>query len=76
MQPAPGGREVLTRMHTVDLAGSAQLEQAQTGDVVVLSGNEPSPAGFALIDPETVTGPTSIGGKPTTIVLVNVFQRR
>jgi hypothetical protein len=75
IQPAPGGDEV-ARMHTVDLASPSQLEQAQPGDVAVLSGAEPSPAGFTLIDREEVTGPTSLGGPSTTLVLVNVYQRR
>lgn len=76
IQPAPGGPEVLARMHTVDLASPSQLQQAQPGDVAVLSGAEPSPAGFTLIDHEAVSGPTSIGGPSTTLVLVNVYQHR
>jgi len=76
IQPAPGGAEVLTRMHTVDLASPSQIQQAQPGDVAVLDGAEPSPGGFTLIDHEAVTGPTSIGGPSTTLVLVNVYQRR
>ena len=76
IQPAPGGSEVLARMHLVDPATSPQLEAAQPGDVAVLSGGEPAPKGFSLVRQEAVTGPTSLGGPAETLVLVNVYQRR
>ncbi|MGH7721956.1 MAG: ArnT family glycosyltransferase [Candidatus Dormibacteria bacterium] len=75
IRPAPGP-DAFARIHLADLVSQAQLQRARPGDVAILGGGELAPAGYALIDQQTVTGPTSIGGPSTTLVLVNVYQHR
>jgi len=42
----------------------------------VLTGADPAPPGSVRIDRETITGPASLGGPPSTIVLLDVYVRR
>ena len=71
-QPGPGNSVA----PGVDIVGTtAALAQAGAGDVVVLPGDAPPPAGFSVVTEETVTGPASLGGPSTTRALVAVYRR-
>jgi hypothetical protein len=74
LRPAPGA-PTQAALHIVALTGVAQLQQAQPGDVAVLSGDDPAPEGFRLIDRESLSGPVSLFGPPVTVDLVDVYQR-
>ncbi len=60
--PPPSPSDTLSRLHMTVLTSTAQLlASAQAGDVAILSGTDPVPAGFTLIDREA---------------LVDVYQRQ
>jgi hypothetical protein len=73
--PPPSASDILSRLHIVVVATQQQLAGASPGDVAVLSGTEQPPVGFRLLDRESVTGPTSLGGPPRTVALITVYQR-
>jgi len=74
--PAPGPGDVLRQLHMTLLVAPSQLAAMVPGDVAVLTGADPAPPGSVRIDRETITGPGSLGGPPSTIVLLDVYVRR
>jgi hypothetical protein len=75
LRPAPGPVSQ-TSLHIVALTSVSQLQQARPGDVAVVAGGEPAPAGFSVIDRESVTGPVSLFGPLVTVDLIDVYQRQ
>ena len=76
LQPPPGVSSVETRLRLVVVTGAAQLTAAQPGDVAVLTGDEVAPAGYTLVDEESVTGPAQLFGTSRRVPLVDVYVRR
>ena len=68
----PGGADAALNL-TV-MTNDAPLETAAPGDVAVLSATHSPPTGFTLIDVESLTGPTSLGGASATHYLVDVYR--
>jgi hypothetical protein len=75
LQPAPGPVSQAA-LHIVALTSASQFQQARPGDVAVMAGSEVAPAGFHVIDRESVTGPVSLFGPPVTVDLIDVYQRQ
>jgi hypothetical protein len=76
LQPPPGARSVERQLRLVVVTGAAQLAAAQPGEVAVLAGDEVAPAGYTLIDDESLTGPTQLSGPSRRVPLVDVYLRR
>jgi len=76
VMPAPDAGDVLTQLHITVIGAPSELVAASPGDVAVLTSAERPPSAFVRIDQETITGPTSLGGRSTTTVLFDVYQRR
>jgi 4-amino-4-deoxy-L-arabinose transferase-like glycosyltransferase len=76
LQPPPGAPSVERQLRLVVVTGAAQLAAAQPGDVAVLTAELPAPPGFALIEEESVTGPTQLFGPTQRVPLVDVYVRR
>jgi len=76
LQLPPGAPSVERQLRLVVVTGPAQLAAAQPGDVAVLAGDEVAPAGYTLIEEESVTGPTQLFGPSRRVPLVDVYLRR
>jgi hypothetical protein len=76
LQPPPGASSVERQLRLVVVSGTADLAAAQPGDVAVLTAELQAPSGFALIDMESVTGPTQLLGPSRRVPLVDVYVRR
>ncbi|HEX4578655.1 MAG TPA: hypothetical protein VH498_01510, partial [Candidatus Dormibacteraeota bacterium] len=76
LRPPPGATPVQPRLRMVVVTSAAQLATAQPGDVAVLMGTAAAPAGYTLIDEESVTGPTRLFGPSHRVPLVDVYVRR
>jgi hypothetical protein len=76
LQPPPGATPVAARLLMVVVTSAAQLAAAHPGDVAVLIGAEAAPAGYTLIDEESVTGPTHLFGPSHRVPLVDVYLHR
>ncbi|MEO8897316.1 MAG: hypothetical protein ABI352_06985 [Candidatus Dormibacter sp.] len=76
LQPTPGASSVERQLRLVVGTSDAQLAAAQPGDVAVLTGEQPAPAGYTLVDEESITGPTQLFGPSRRVPLVDVYVRR
>jgi hypothetical protein len=76
LRPPPGASSVERRLRMMVVTSPAQLAAAQPGDVAVLPGAAVAPAGYTLIDEESITGPTHLFGASQRVPLVDVYVRR
>jgi hypothetical protein len=76
LQPRPGPSSVDSQLRLVVVSGAAQLAAAEPGDVAVLTGEQPAPPGYTLIDEEAVSGPMQLFGPSRRVPLVDVYVRR
>lgn len=75
LQPPPAPRGGDATLNLTVFTNDQALAGAGAGDIAVVAADDPPPAGFTLIQTESITGPSSLGGSSTTSALVDVYRR-